>query len=83
MENERDRLNEAKEKEIPWRKWGPYISERQWGTVREDYSSDGSAWDYFSHDQSRSRSYHWSEDGIAGISDDKQRICFGTGEIQF
>ena len=76
MDKEHERLTEAKEKQIPWRKWGPYLSERQWGTVREDYSSDGSAWDYFSHDQSRSRAYHWGEDGIAGISDDKQRLCF-------
>ena len=74
--NENDRLKQAQEQHVPWRKWGPYLSERQWGTVREDYSNDGSAWDYFSHDQSRSRAYHWGEDGIAGISDDKQRICF-------
>ncbi len=60
----------------PWKKWGPYLSERQWGTVREDYSEDGDAWSYFSHDQSRSRAYHWGEDGIAGISDEKQRLCF-------
>ncbi len=70
------RLQEAKNKKIPWRKWGPYLSERQWGTVREDYSADGNAWDYFSHDQARSRAYHWGEDGIAGISDDKQLLCF-------
>ena len=61
---------------IPWKKWGPYLSERQWGTVREDYSADGNAWDYFTHDQSRSRAYRWGEDGIGGISDDKQRLCF-------
>ena len=60
----------------PWRKWGPYLSERQWGTVREDYSDDGDAWDYFSHDQARSRAYRWGEDGLAGISDDQQRLCF-------
>ena len=60
----------------PWRKWGPYLSERQWGTVREDYSQDGNAWDYFTHDQARSRAYHWGEDGLAGISDDKQLLCF-------
>jgi hypothetical protein len=59
-----------------WRKWGPYLSERQWGTVREDYSEHGEAWDYFSHDHARSRVYRWGEDGIAGISDDMQRICF-------
>jgi Glycosyl hydrolase family 63 C-terminal domain len=61
---------------VPWRQWGPYLSERQWGTVREDYSEDGNAWDYFSHDQARSRAYHWGEDGLAGISDDHQRLCF-------
>ncbi len=60
----------------PWRKWGPYLSERQWGTVREDYSQDGNAWDYFSHDQARSRAYHWGEDGMAGISDGQQLLCF-------
>src|SRR5882757_8977443 len=59
-----------------WRKWGPYLSERQWGTVREDYSQNGNAWGYFTHDQSRSRAYHWGEDGIAGLSDDRQRLCF-------
>jgi hypothetical protein len=74
--NEQKRLNAAREAGIPWKKWGPYLSERQWGTVREDYSSDGNAWDYFSHDQSRSRAYRWGEDGLAGISDDKQRLCF-------
>jgi len=73
---EQKRLNEAREAGIPWKKWGPYLSERQWGTVREDYSDNGNAWDYFSHDQSRSRAYKWGEDGLAGISDDKQRLCF-------
>jgi hypothetical protein len=72
---EQKRLNQARESGIPWKKWGPYLSERQWGTVREDYSQDGNAWDYFSHDQSRSRAYRWGEDGIAGISDDKQQLC--------
>ena len=61
---------------MPWRAWGPYLSERQWGTVREDYSENGDAWSYLSHDQARSRAYRWGEDGIAGISDDKQRMCF-------
>jgi hypothetical protein len=70
------RLDEARNLGAPWRKWGPYLSERQWGTVREDYSSDGSAWDYFSHDHARSRAYHWGEDGLGGISDDKQQLCF-------
>jgi hypothetical protein len=73
---EQKRLNEAREAGIPWKKWGPYLSERQWGTVREDYSHDGNAWDYFSHDQSRSRAYRWGEDGLGGISDDGQRLCF-------
>jgi hypothetical protein len=73
---EQKRLNDAREEGIPWKKWGPYLSERQWGTVREDYSDNGNAWDYFSHDQSRSRAYRWGEDGLAGISDDKQRLCF-------
>src|SRR5580692_7437595 len=59
----------------PWRAWGPYLSERQWGTVREDYSDGGDAWSYFTHDQARSRAYRWGEDGIAGISDEKQRLC--------
>src|SRR5215468_6874864 len=72
---ERDRLEEARLRQVPWKKWGPYLSERQWGTVREDYSDDGNAWDYFSHDQARSRAYRWGEDGLAGISDDKQRLC--------
>ncbi len=70
------RLDEARENGVPWRQWGPYLSERQWGTVREDYSEDGNAWDYFTHDQARSRAYHWGEDGLAGISDDQQRLCF-------
>ena len=74
--NEQRRLNDAREKGTGWKKWGPYLSERQWGTVREDYSQDGNAWDYFSHDQSRSRAYRWGEDGLAGISDDKQQLCF-------
>jgi len=73
---EQKRLNAAREQGIPWKKWGPYLSERQWGTVREDYSNDGNAWNYFSHDQSRSRTYRWGEDGLGGISDDKQHLCF-------
>jgi hypothetical protein len=70
------RLEETRTQRANWRKWGPYLSERQWGTVREDYSPYGSAWDYFSHDQARSRAYRWGEDGIAGISDDNQYLCF-------
>ncbi len=71
------RLQAARDQQIPWKKWGPYLSERQWGTVREDYSPGGDAWDYFTHDQARSRAYRWGEDGIAGISDSQQRLCFG------
>jgi hypothetical protein len=70
------RLDEARENGVPWRQWGPYLSERQWGTVREDYSENGDAWNYFTHDQARSRAYHWGEDGLAGFSDDHQRLCF-------
>ncbi len=73
---EQKRLNEAREKKVPWKKWGPYVSERQWGTVREDYSEDGNAWDYFPHEQSRSRAYRWGEDGLGGICDAEQRLCF-------
>ena len=70
------RLEEARDEGTPWRKWGPYLSERQWGTVREDYSLNGDAWSYFTHDQARSRAYRWGEDGLAGFSDEKQRLCF-------
>jgi hypothetical protein len=73
---EQKRLDAARLHLAPWRKWGPYLSERQWGTVREDYSVDGNAWESFSHDQARSRTYHWGEDGLAGISDDRQQLCF-------
>jgi hypothetical protein len=76
MNAERSRLEEARAQGIPWRMWGPYLSERQWGTVREDYSEGGDAWNFFSHDQARSRAYRWGEDGLAGVSDDQQRICF-------
>ncbi len=72
---EHARLHAAKEG-TPWKKWGPYLSERQWGTVREDYSPNGDAWNFFTHDQARSRAYRWGEDGIAGISDDRQHLCF-------
>jgi hypothetical protein len=74
---EGERLEAASDGSVPWKKWGPYLSERQWGTVREDYSQDGNAWDYFTHDQARSRAYRWGEDGLGGICDDKQRLCFG------
>src|SRR5687767_15331056 len=76
MNAEQQRLDEASKPATPWRRWGPYLSERQWGTVREDYSDNGNAWDYFSHDQARSRAYRWGEDGLGGLSDDKQRLCF-------
>ena len=76
MNAEKQRLIEARESNIPWRKWGPYLSERQWGTVREDYSDNGDAWNYFPHDHARSRAYKWGEDGLAGISDDKQNLCW-------
>jgi len=70
------RLSEARGQNVPWRRWGPYLSERQWGTVREDYSQGGDAWSFLSHDQARSRVYHWGEEGLAGVSDDRQRLCF-------
>ena len=76
MDIEHGRLEEARTKEVPWRKWGPYLSDRQWGTVREDYSDNGDAWNFFTHDHARSRAYRWGEDGLGGISDDKQRLCF-------
>ena len=75
-ENEVTRLRAARDGSAPWKRWGPYLSERQWGTVREDYSENGDAWNYFTHDQARSRAYRWGEDGLAGISDDRQRLCF-------
>lgn len=78
MTQEQVRLQEARTG-TPWKKWGPYVSERQWGTVREDYSDNGNAWDYFTHDQARSRAYHWGEDGLAGISDEHQLLCFSVG----
>jgi hypothetical protein len=75
MNAEQQRLAESREPLSPWRRWGPYLSERQWGTVREDYSADGSAWDYCAHDQARSRAYRWGEDGIAGLCDAQQHLC--------
>ncbi len=74
---ERARLDEARDGSAPWYRWGPYLSERQWGTVREDYSPDGAAWDSFPHDHARSRAYRWGEDGLLGISDDRGLLCFG------
>ena len=76
MNTEKLRLEECRDGVAPWKKWGPYLSERQWGTVREDYSEGGDAWNYFTHDQARSRAYRWGEDGLAGVSDDQQRLCF-------
>lgn len=76
MTQEEIRLEEDRTRQAYWRRWGPYLSERQWGTVREDYSATGSAWDYFPHDHARSRAYRWGEDGIGGISDNHQRLCF-------
>jgi len=77
INGERARLEEAVQKNKPWRRWGTYLSERQWGTVREDYSPYGSAWDYFPHDQARSRAYRWGEDGIGGWCDEGQHLCLG------
>ncbi len=76
MLSEQQRLVESEQRAAHWRRWGPYLSERQWGTVREDYSPGGTAWDYFPHDHARSRAYRWGEDGIGGISDNHQRLCF-------
>lgn len=77
MNAEQQRLDADRNSTADWRKWGPYLSDRQWGTVREDYSADGSAWNYLPHDHARSRAYRWGEDGIAGFSDDQQRLCLG------
>ena len=73
---EQQRLDAARSGAAAWKQWGPYLSERQWGTVREDYSADGDAWNYFTHDQARSRAYRWGEDGLLGVSDDHQVLCF-------
>jgi hypothetical protein len=75
IDAERRRIDESRKGAKHWRRWGPYLSERQWGTVREDYSLGGTAWDYLTHDQARSRAYRWGEDGIAGFSDDRQLLC--------
>ena len=77
MNAEQQRLEEDRSGHAHWRRWGPYLSERQWGTVREDYSPHGAAWDYFPHDHARSRAYRWGEDGLAGFSDEAQRVCLG------
>jgi len=74
---EEQRLRASAERYAHWKRWGPYLAERQWGTVREDYSANGDAWNYFPHDHARSRAYRWGEDGIAGFCDRHQHICFG------
>src|SRR2546426_6131927 len=76
MTVEERRLEESRLRQVHWKRWGPCLSERQWGTVREDYSPYGAAWEYFPHDHARSRAYRWGEDGLAGISDNHQRLCF-------
>ncbi len=76
MTQEQQRLEEARLRKVYWKRWGPYLSERQWGTVREDYSADGDAWNYFPHEQARARAYRWGEDGIGGISDRHELVCF-------
>ncbi|HEY8903353.1 MAG TPA: hypothetical protein VIM48_06580, partial [Chthoniobacterales bacterium] len=76
MDPERSRMHERDDGTRDWAKWGPYLSERQWGTVREDYSKDGNAWTYFPHDAARSRAYRWGEDGLLGLCDRECRICF-------
>jgi hypothetical protein len=73
---EEDRLNQDAQRQANWKRWGPYLSERQWGTVREDYSADGDCWDCLTHDAARSRAYRWGEDGILGITDRECRVCF-------
>ena len=76
MTPEEQRLEESHQRTKHWKRWGPYLSERQWGTVREDYSPNGTAWEYFPHEHARSRAYRWGEDGIGGICDRHQRMCF-------
>ena len=78
MTAEETRLEESSQRTKHWKRWGPYLSERAWGTVREDYSAHGTAWDYFPHDHARSRAYRWNEDGLAGISDRRQVLCFSV-----
>src|SRR5262249_61486068 len=78
MGAEKGRLAEDREGRVSWRRWGPYLSERQWGTVRQDYSPGGDAWGYFPHEQARSRAYRWGEDGLAALCDDEQRLCLGV-----
>src|SRR4051812_10889355 len=75
MTAEQQRLDDNHAGKKRWKRWGPYLSERQWGTVREDYSPGGTAWEYFPHDHARSRAYRWGEDGLAGFSDNQGRLC--------
>src|SRR6266705_6663191 len=75
MSAEATRLEETRTRRVHWRRWGPYLADRQWGTVREDYSAHGTAWDSFPHDHARSQAYRWGEDGIAGITDNHGRLC--------
>src|SRR3954465_9040407 len=79
MTSEEQRLEDSRDRRAHWNRWGPYVSERGWGTVREDYSADGSAWEYFPHDHARSRAYRWNEDGIGGICNRRQHVCFAVG----
>ena len=78
MNAEENRLEESGRRKVHWKRWGPYLSERQWGTVREDYSPYGTAWDFFPHDHARSRAYRWGEDGIMGVCDRHQLVCFAV-----
>jgi hypothetical protein len=78
MNAERERLREDDERRQPWRRWGPYLAERQWGTVREDYSADGNPWGYFPHEHAKSQAYRWGEDGLLGICDEAAFLCFAT-----
>ena len=82
MTHEESRLEQARLKRAHWQRWGPYLSERAWGTVREDYSADGTAWEYLPHDQARSQAYRWNEDGIAGICDRHQNICLRPRDVE-
>src|SRR5260370_6451435 len=81
MTPEEKRLDESHQHTRHWKRWGPYLGERQWGTVREDYSPNGTAWEYFPHEHSRSRAYRWGEDGIGGMSDRHPRLCFALGAL--
>src|SRR5439155_14462555 len=77
LTKEEERLEESRQRLVHWKRWGPYVSDRQWGTVREDYSAGGTAWDYFPHDHARSRAYRWGEDGLAGFGDERLNWCLG------